>query len=69
MTPEELFNIPSLVDGSDEVEDVHALQSLLQSIRMLAEKGLGRSHDAPKFHVRAVFDRSGMSLRFNGFRG
>jgi hypothetical protein len=44
MTPEEaLRNILILVDGSDEVEDVHALQSLLQSIRTLAEKRLGRS--------------------------
>ena len=42
MTPEEaLRNILSLVDGSDEVEDVHALQILLQSIKTLAEKGLG----------------------------
>jgi hypothetical protein len=44
MTPEEaLRNILSLVDGSDEMEDVHALQILLQSIETLAEKGLGRS--------------------------
>ena len=44
MTPEEaLRNILILADGSDEVEDVHALQVLLQSIRTLAEKGLGRS--------------------------
>jgi hypothetical protein len=44
MTPEEaLRNILSLVDGSDEIEDVHALQILLQSIKTLAEKGLGRS--------------------------
>ena len=44
MTPEEaLGNILKLVDGSDEVEDVHALQILLQCIRTLAEKGLGRS--------------------------
>ena len=44
MTPEEaLLNILTLVDGSDEVEDVHALQILLQSIRTLAEKGLERS--------------------------
>ena len=44
MTPvEALRNILSLVDGSDEIEDVHALQILLQSIRTLAEKGLGRS--------------------------
>jgi hypothetical protein len=44
MTPEEaLRNILSLVDGSDEVEDIHALQILLQSIKTLAEKGLGRS--------------------------
>jgi hypothetical protein len=34
MTPEEaLRNILSLVDESDEVEDVHALQILLQSIK------------------------------------
>jgi hypothetical protein len=42
MTPEEaLRNILTLVDG--EMEDVHALQILLQSIKTLAEKGLGRS--------------------------
>jgi len=34
MTPEEaLRNILTLADGSDEVEDVHALQILLQSIK------------------------------------
>jgi hypothetical protein len=44
MTPEEaLRNILTFVDGSDEMEDVHALQILLQSIKTLAEKGLGRS--------------------------
>jgi hypothetical protein len=44
MTPEEaLRNILTLADGSDEIEDVHALQDLLQSIKTLAEKGLGRS--------------------------
>jgi len=44
MTPEEaLRNILSLVDGSDEMEDVHALQILLQNIRTLAEKGLRRA--------------------------
>jgi hypothetical protein len=44
MTPEEaLRNILSLADGSDEMEDVHALQLLLQSINTLAEKGLGRA--------------------------
>jgi len=44
MTPEEaLRNILNLAEGSDEVEDAHALQILLQSIRTLAEKGLGRS--------------------------
>jgi hypothetical protein len=37
-------NFPSLVDGSDDVEDVHALQILLQSIKISAEKGLGRSN-------------------------
>ena len=45
MTPEEaLNNILELVEGSDEVEDTHALQILLQSIKTLAEKGLGRSN-------------------------
>jgi hypothetical protein len=44
MTPEEaLRNILTLLDGSDEMEDIHALQILLQSIKTLAEKGLGRS--------------------------
>ena len=44
MTAEEaLNNILKLVEGSDEVEDAHALQILLQSIKTLAEKGLGRS--------------------------
>ena len=44
MTPEEaLRNILTLVDGSEEIEDVHALQILLESVRTLAEKGLGRS--------------------------
>ena len=44
MTSEEaLRNILILIDGSDEMEDVHALQALLQSIKTLAEKGLGRS--------------------------
>jgi hypothetical protein len=33
MTPEEaLRNILRLVDGSDETEDVHALQMLLQTL-------------------------------------
>jgi hypothetical protein len=44
MTPEEaLRNILTLADGSDEIEDVHALQILLQSIKTLPEKGLGQS--------------------------
>ena len=44
MTPEEaLRNILTLVDGSDEMEDVHALQILLQSTKTLAEKGLGHT--------------------------
>jgi len=33
-----------LVEGSDEVQNTHALQILLQSIKTLAEKGLGRSN-------------------------
>ena len=46
MTPEEaLRNILTLVDGSDEIEDVRAMQLLLQSIKTLAEKGLaGRNN-------------------------
>jgi hypothetical protein len=45
MTPEEaLSNIFKLVKGSDEVEDANALQIILQSIKTLAEKGLGRSN-------------------------
>jgi hypothetical protein len=43
MTPEEaLLNILNLVEGSDEIEDPHATQILLQSIKTLAEKGLGQ---------------------------
>jgi hypothetical protein len=38
-----LRNILKLIDGSDEVEEVHALRILLRSIKTLAEKGLGRS--------------------------
>jgi hypothetical protein len=42
MTPEEaLLNILRPVDGSEEVEDVRALQILLQSIKTSAAKGLG----------------------------
>jgi len=45
MTPEEaLNNILKLFGGSDELEDAHALQIFLQSIKTLAEKGLGRSN-------------------------
>jgi hypothetical protein len=45
MTPEEaLRSILKLAEASDEVEDAHALQILLQSIKTLAEKGLGRSN-------------------------
>jgi hypothetical protein len=44
MTPEDaLRNILTLVDGSDEIEDVRLLQILLLSTKTLAEKGLGRS--------------------------
>jgi hypothetical protein len=39
MTQEEaLRNILTLVDGSEEMEDVHVLQILLESIKTLAEK-------------------------------
>ena len=37
--------ILTLVEGSDELEDAHAMQILLQSIKTLAEKGLGRHED------------------------
>jgi hypothetical protein len=57
MTPEEaLRNILSLVDGSDEVEDVHAVQILLQSIKTLAEKGLGAPNNCHQ--VKFVGTRS-----------
>jgi hypothetical protein len=43
MTPEEaLMTILRLIDGSDEVNDERALQTLLRSIKTLAEKGLKR---------------------------
>jgi hypothetical protein len=43
MTPEEaLRSILMLVEGSDELEDAHAMQILLQSIKTVAAKGLGR---------------------------
>jgi hypothetical protein len=65
MTPEEaLRNILSLVDGSDEVEDVHALQILLQSIGTLAEKGLGRSKSRSEVsRFGSIALRGGMPLR------
>ncbi len=46
MTPEEaLLNILKLAERSEELEDAHALQILLQSIKTLAEKGLGVQDD------------------------
>jgi hypothetical protein len=45
MTPEDaLRNILKLVEGSDELEDAHALQILSQSVKTSADKGLGRSN-------------------------
>jgi hypothetical protein len=38
-----LGDVVTLVDRSDEIEDVHLLQTLLLSIKTLPEKGLGRS--------------------------
>jgi hypothetical protein len=49
MTPA-LLNILKLVEGSDELEDAHAMQILLQSIKTLAEKGLGRSLELRRIH-------------------
>jgi Holliday junction resolvase len=44
MTPEEaLKNIQTLIDGTDEMEDLNAYRLLIESIRVLAEKGLGGS--------------------------
>jgi hypothetical protein len=44
MTPEEaLRNILTLAEGSDEIENLQTWQTLLESIKTLAEKGLGRS--------------------------
>jgi hypothetical protein len=44
MTPEEaLITILRLIEGSDEVDDEKSLQTLLRSIKTLAEKGLGRA--------------------------
>ena len=43
MTSQEaLMTILRLIEGSDEVDDVKALQTLIRSIKTLAEKGLGR---------------------------
>jgi hypothetical protein len=45
-TPKEaLRNILKLVEESDELEDAHAMQILLQGIKTLAEKGLGRDEN------------------------
>jgi hypothetical protein len=53
MTPEEaLLNILKLVEGSDELEDARAMQILLQSIKTLAEKGLGRREGAVTHDIR-----------------
>ena len=43
MTPEEaLMTILRLIDGSEDVNDERLLHVLVRSIKMLAEKGLGR---------------------------
>lgn len=43
MTPEKaLMTILRLIDGSDGVTDEKNLQTLLRSIKVLAERGLGR---------------------------
>jgi hypothetical protein len=36
------MNILRLIDGSDDVNDERLLQTLLRTIKTLAEKGLGR---------------------------
>ena len=36
------MTILRLIDGSDEVKDEKNLQTLLRTIKVLAEKGLGR---------------------------
>jgi hypothetical protein len=43
MTPEKaLRHIKSLIDGSDYLTDARALQTLIGSIRVLAQKGLAK---------------------------
>jgi hypothetical protein len=64
MTPEEaLRNILKLVEGSDELEDAHALQILLQSIKVLAEKGLGRSNWHPLMRALTAHQKAGPRMR------
>jgi hypothetical protein len=53
MTPEEALRfILKLVDGSDELEDAHALQTLMQSIKILAQKGLGQREEGVTHDIR-----------------
>jgi hypothetical protein len=46
MTPAEaLKHIKTLIDGSDYVTDPRAMQSLIESIRVLVEKGLAKGSE------------------------
>lgn len=46
MAPDEaLRHIRTLIDGSDYLTDVHSMQVLIDSIRVLVEKGLGRAEE------------------------
>jgi hypothetical protein len=57
MTPEAPpGKILRLVYGSEEAEDVHALEIPLQSIKTLDEKGLGARNNRP--HIIFVGTRS-----------
>ena len=43
MTPEEaLRHIKTLIDGSDYLTDPRAMQTLIESIRVLVQKGLAK---------------------------
>jgi hypothetical protein len=64
MTPEEaLRNILTLVDGSDEMEDVHLCTYFCRALRLSQRRVWVAPHDASKFRVRAIALRGGISLR------
>ena len=52
-------------NGADELEDAHAPQILLQSIKTLVEKGLGGLELTLRFHVHAAAYCGGISMPFD----